>query len=233
MKNGCFSWDSKVFYWHSVYPHIHDILYDICFFFNTRVYNCIYMIFVAFSEFASWLRRPFKLEIFLFFEMKLCFSMIIWKTSIKLQEFSFADKKNRFHVEMIENMTVFLFQSVIYSIFMCHIDLRVGLFVSCSKYIYISSSMLWGCHLRIAAVKCNLFAGREADIIKCEFAYRSRQLSCIGWRYWRRKNVAYIGNARGAASLGRHKHCCQRDSGLCSSGVMDFQCHCESQFLSS
>ena len=43
IKNGCFSWDSKVFYWHSVYPHIHDILYDICFFFNTRVYNFIYM----------------------------------------------------------------------------------------------------------------------------------------------------------------------------------------------
>lgn len=57
----------------------------------------------------------------------------------------------------------------------------------------------------VMAVKCNLFAGREADIIKYQFAYRSWQLSCSGWRYWRRKNITYIGDARGAASSGRHK----------------------------
>lgn len=37
IKNGCFSWDSKVFYWYSIYLHIHDLLCGVCFFFNMRV----------------------------------------------------------------------------------------------------------------------------------------------------------------------------------------------------
>lgn len=37
IKNGCFSWDSKVFYWYSIYLHIHDLLCGVYFFFNMRV----------------------------------------------------------------------------------------------------------------------------------------------------------------------------------------------------